>query len=133
MAEFVHNSWPNTTTMKTPFDLIMGYMPQVQWFQKPGNIPTVEEHLKNLEEVWVQAQEGILKAQNVMDSPYVLQKKEQIDEDPAIQVLQKHAHLVTEEEKAQQEEEQAEDNACIGRLVSADNPVTFRAATGVLP
>ena len=54
-------------------------------------------------------------------------------EDPAIQALQEHAHLVAEEGKAQQEEEQAEDNAIIGRLVSAESPSTFRAATGVLP
>ena len=66
MAEFAHNSWPNAATKKTPFELIMGYTPQVQWFQKLGKMPTVEEHLKNLEEVWRQAQEGILKAQRVM-------------------------------------------------------------------
>jgi hypothetical protein len=27
MAEFAHNQWPNATTKKTPFDLIMGYVP----------------------------------------------------------------------------------------------------------
>ena len=34
-------------------------------------------------------------------------------EDPAIQVLQERAHQITEEAKAQQAEEQAEDNAII--------------------
>ena len=51
-------------------------------------------------------------------------------EDPAIQVLQECAHLIAEEAKAQQAEEQAEDNAIIGRLVSANSPSAFRAATG---
>ena len=51
MAEFAHNSWPNATTKKTPFNLIMGYTPQVQWHRKPGKMPTVEECLKGLEEV----------------------------------------------------------------------------------
>ena len=40
-------------------------------------------------------------------------------EDPAIQALQECAHQVAEEAKAQQAEEWAEDNAIIGRLVSA--------------
>ena len=61
------------------------------------------------------------------------QKREQIDENLTIQALQKCTHLVTEEGKAQQEEEQAEDDACIGRLVSANSPSTFRIATGASP
>ena len=27
IVEFAHNSWPNATTKKSPFDLIMGYTP----------------------------------------------------------------------------------------------------------
>ena len=61
------------------------------------------------------------------------QKKEQIDEDPAIQVLQECTRLVAEEGKAQQAEEWAEDDAVIGRLVSANSPSTFRVATGAPP
>jgi hypothetical protein len=30
MAEFTHNQWPNATTKKTPFDLIMGYVKNLQ-------------------------------------------------------------------------------------------------------
>ena len=66
MAEFTHNSWPNATTKKTSFDLIMGYTPRVEWHMKPGKMPTVEECLMDLELVQKQAQEGILKAQKVM-------------------------------------------------------------------
>ena len=51
MAEFMHNSWPNAMTKKTPFKLIMGYTPRVEWHTKPGKVPTAEERLKNLEEV----------------------------------------------------------------------------------
>ena len=54
-------------------------------------------------------------------------------EDPVIQALQECTCLVAEEGKAQQAEEWAEDNTIIGRLVSADSPATFRAATGALP
>ena len=30
-AEFAHNQMPNATTRKTPFDLIMGYTPRIEW------------------------------------------------------------------------------------------------------
>ena len=56
-----------------------------------------------------------------------------VPQDPSIQALQECAHKITEEERAQQEEEQAEDNTIISRLVSAASPSEFRAATGALP
>ena len=68
-----------------------------------------------------------------MECPHMPQKREQIDEDPAVQALQKHACLIADKGKAQAVEEWAEDNACIGRLVSTDCPSTFRAATGTPP
>jgi hypothetical protein len=43
MAEFAHNQWPNATTKKTPFELIMGYVPRTEWMKKPSTIPHVEE------------------------------------------------------------------------------------------
>ena len=54
-------------------------------------------------------------------------------EDLTIQVLQERTHLVTEEGRAQQAEEWAEDNTVISRLVSAASPSEFRAATGTPP
>jgi hypothetical protein len=49
MAEFAHNQWPNATTKKTPFELIMGYVPSTKWMKKPSTIPHVEERLMELE------------------------------------------------------------------------------------
>jgi hypothetical protein len=43
MAEFVHNQWPNATTKKTPFKLIMGYTPRTEWMKKPSPVHQVEE------------------------------------------------------------------------------------------
>ena len=54
-------------------------------------------------------------------------------EDPAVQALQECAHKVTEEGKAQQAEERAEDDDIVGRLVSAATSSEFRTATGTLP
>ena len=54
-------------------------------------------------------------------------------QDPVVQELQKHAHQITEEGKAQQAEEWAEDNNIVGRLVSTTMPSKFRAVTGAPP
>ena len=54
-------------------------------------------------------------------------------EDPAMQVLQERAHKVTEEGRAQQAEERAEDDDIVGRLVSAATSSEFRTVTGAPP
>ena len=62
----------------------------------------------------------------VTDRPHAL-------ENPAVQALQERAHQVAEEGKAKLAEEQAEDDAIVGRLVSAASPSEFRTATGAPP
>ena len=54
-------------------------------------------------------------------------------EDPAVQALQKRAHKIAEDGKAQLAEEGAEDADIVGRLVSATMSSEFRTATGALP
>ena len=54
-------------------------------------------------------------------------------EDPAVQTLQKHAHKIAEEGRAQEAEERAEDDNIVGRLVSATTSSEFRTATGAPP
>jgi hypothetical protein len=66
MAEFTHNQWPNATTKETPFKLIMGYTPQVEWIEKPGPVPQVEERLKELEQVRKTAWDAMIKAQTML-------------------------------------------------------------------
>jgi Chromo (CHRromatin Organisation MOdifier) domain len=39
LAQFVHNSWTSSTTRKTPFDLLMGYMPRLHVSTSPSHIP----------------------------------------------------------------------------------------------
>ena len=62
----------------------------------------------------------------VTDRPHAL-------EDPAVQALQRRAHKIAEDKKAQQAEERAEDADIVGRLVSATTPSEFRKATGAPP
>ena len=65
-AEFAHNQWPNATTQKTPFELIMGYTPKLEWNLLPSQVPAVEERLGKLEEIRQEAFRHILKAQTVL-------------------------------------------------------------------
>ena len=59
-----------------------------------------------------------LRAPSVTNRPRTLK-------DPAVQALQERTHQIAKE--------QAEDDAIVGRLVSATNPSEFRAATGAPP
>jgi hypothetical protein len=66
MAEFAHNQWPNATTKKAPFDLIMGYVPKVKHIKKPSPVPQVEERLAELECVRKIAWDAMLKVQAML-------------------------------------------------------------------
>ena len=65
-AEFAHNQMPNATTRKTPFDLIMGYTPRIEWNVSPLEVPAVEERLGKLEDNRIEAFQNILKAQRML-------------------------------------------------------------------
>ena len=41
-TEFAHNQWPSVTTRKTPFNLIMGFTPTIDWNVLPSQMPAVE-------------------------------------------------------------------------------------------
>jgi transposase InsO family protein len=66
MAEFAHNQWPNATTKKAPFDLIMGYVPQIKQIKKPSPVPQLEEQLAELERIRKVAWDAMLKAQAML-------------------------------------------------------------------
>jgi hypothetical protein len=50
-TEFAHNSWPSATTKKSPFDLIMGYTPRIEWVEGPSHLPTVTMRLSELNNI----------------------------------------------------------------------------------
>jgi len=47
LAQYVHNSWPSSTTKKTPYKLILGYTPSVHQPSQTTNVPGITERLKN--------------------------------------------------------------------------------------
>jgi hypothetical protein len=66
IAEAAHNQWPSATTKKTPYDLIMGYMPQISWSSIPSTVPSVTARLEELDKICDNALSMIIKAQKVM-------------------------------------------------------------------
>jgi hypothetical protein len=66
LAEFAHNSWPSTMTKKSPYDLIMGYTPKVEWVEGPNHLPTVKMRITELDKIRDGALEQIARAQKVM-------------------------------------------------------------------
>ncbi len=65
MAEFAHNSWPHKITRKSPFELLMGYNPCADWIDRPSPIPQVALRLQQFREARAQAQELMIRAQNL--------------------------------------------------------------------
>jgi hypothetical protein len=66
LAQYAHNSWPNATTKKAPFELIMGHIPRVHQTTRTSTSPSVETHLQHVTEVWQQAVEAIRRSQELI-------------------------------------------------------------------
>ena len=63
LAQYTKNSWPSATTKKTPFDLLIGYTPQIHQPTRSSNLPTFEQRLSAIKEARNAAQEAQCKAQ----------------------------------------------------------------------
>jgi len=63
LAQYTKNSWPSAMTKKTPFDLLIGYTPQVHQPTRKTDIPSLEQRLSSIEEARKAAQEAQRKAQ----------------------------------------------------------------------
>ncbi len=71
LAQYTHNSWPSTTTKKTPYELILGYTPKMHQPQRTGNMPETKERLEQILEARRVAQAAITHAQSqYKDSPH---------------------------------------------------------------
>ena len=63
LAQYTKNSWPSATTKKTPFDLLIGYTPQIHQPTRSSDLPTIEQRLSAIKEVRNATQEAQRKAQ----------------------------------------------------------------------
>jgi Chromo (CHRromatin Organisation MOdifier) domain len=66
LAQFVHNSWPSDVTKRTPFDLLMGFMPKLWSTKTPSTLPEVERRKEWLQLSRDRAQEANQKAQSMV-------------------------------------------------------------------
>jgi len=63
LAQYTKNSWPSATTKRTPFDLLIGYMPQIHQPTRTTDIPSMKEQLTTIEEARKATQEAQCKVQ----------------------------------------------------------------------
>ena len=66
LAEFTHNQRPSATTGQTPFSMIMGYTPKVEWPSAPSQVPSYTDRMEQIEEVCKVAKTSLERAQKMM-------------------------------------------------------------------
>src|SRR5712672_2261482 len=67
MAQYTRNSWPNASTKKTPYELILGYTPLVhQPARDMATIPDIDTRMKLISNAREQAQEALKQTQETM-------------------------------------------------------------------
>jgi hypothetical protein len=66
LAQYVRNSWPSSTTKKSPYELILGYIPQVHQPTRQSTVPSVMERLQTIKSNREAALEALQQAQAQM-------------------------------------------------------------------
>jgi Chromo (CHRromatin Organisation MOdifier) domain len=66
MAQYVHNSWVNTSMGYMPFDLLISHTPMVNVSTDVTNVPEVARQKEWLEQAWQRAQAAIRTAQRLV-------------------------------------------------------------------
>jgi Chromo (CHRromatin Organisation MOdifier) domain len=65
LAQFVHNSWPNASTKRMPFELLFGINPIIHMTRRTNNVPELSKRQEWLKEARECTQEAIRKAQEM--------------------------------------------------------------------
>src|SRR5712672_2476426 len=66
LAQYTRNSWPNTSTKKSPFELILGYVPLAHQPSREANIPDINNRLARIKEAREEAQHALKQVQEKM-------------------------------------------------------------------
>ena len=66
ITQYIHNTWPNSTTKKAPFKLIMGHVPSTHQSACPSQLPTIQSRIEKIKEARSTAQEAIVKVQQLL-------------------------------------------------------------------
>ena len=62
LTQYTLNAWPNATTKKAPFKLIMGHIPRVHQSAQPFKSPTVEARIQQMKQAHQDAKEVLKRA-----------------------------------------------------------------------
>jgi len=63
LVQYIRNSWPSSTTKKTPYELILGYTPNIHQPSQVTALPGFTERLEKIKEHRLAAQHAIKQAQ----------------------------------------------------------------------
>src|SRR5712671_4923814 len=66
LAQYTWNSWPNASTKKSPFELILGYVPLAHQPSREANIPDINNRLARIKEAREEAQRALKRTQERM-------------------------------------------------------------------
>jgi Integrase zinc binding domain/RNase H-like domain found in reverse transcriptase/Chromo (CHRromatin Organisation MOdifier) domain len=66
LAQYMQNSWPSSTTKKTPYELILGYTPHIHQPTRVTTVPRVTTRLQQIKDHRTIAQEALQRAQDHM-------------------------------------------------------------------
>ena len=66
LAQYTLNLWPNATTKKAPFELILGYIPKTHQAARPFKSPSVEVQLQQLKWAREEAKEALKRAADMV-------------------------------------------------------------------
>ena len=66
LAQYIHNTWLNSTTTKAPFDLIMGHTPRAHQPQRPSPMPSIQSQINDITALRTHAQNAISHAQHLV-------------------------------------------------------------------
>src|SRR6266850_2392390 len=64
LAQYTRNSWPSSTTKKSPFELLMGYVLQAHQPSRKPTLPTIKDQLDKITELRSAAQEAMHRDQD---------------------------------------------------------------------
>jgi len=65
LAQYALNAWPNATTKKAPFELIMGHIPRVHQTTRTTSSPPLNDRLATIDQARKEAADALRKAQSL--------------------------------------------------------------------
>jgi len=66
LAQYTRNSWPNASTKKIPYELILGYTPLAHQPNRDTTVPDIDTRMRTIQDAREQAQDALKQAQENM-------------------------------------------------------------------